>query len=204
MALATYNDLAASISTWMARDMSALAADLVKLAEARVARDLRLRAQVAQTTLTTVAGTQTVALPSDWLETENIGLSSTTPPRALHVVTPELMDEKFPAGYSPGTPTDYCVVGTNLQLGPTPDAVYTIQLDYYQRFAALSGTGTNWLLTYHPNVYLWACLAEASLYMMDEQRATLWDAKYQNAVKLLQDTDDTAIHSGSSMRVRTV
>jgi hypothetical protein len=205
MAIATYSDLQTSVANWLKRsDLTSIIPDFITLAEARIARDLRLRKQVTNTALSTVAGTQTVSLPSDFLEMENITLTNTTPPAALSVVTPEIMDRKFPNGYVTGQPVVYTIVGDQVQLGPTPDAVYTVSLDYYQRFAALSTTPTNWLLTNHPSVYLFAALAEASGYVFNDERIPTWEAKYQADVRSLQESDDTALRSGSAMRVRTL
>ena len=205
MALSNYTELCASVAVWLNRtDLTSIIPDFVTLAEARVARDLRLRAQVTNDALTTVAGDKAVALPSDWLEFENLTITSTDPKRTLHVVTPEYLDERWPENAITGIPTDYTVVGGNLELGPTPDAAYTISADYYQRFPALSSSSTNWLLTNHPNIYLFAALAEGSLFMMDEQRAAMWEGKYEADATALQDADDKALRSGSSMRVRTI
>ena len=205
MALATYSDLQTSIANWLKRtDLTAIIPDFISLAEARIARDLRLRAQVTATTLTTVAGTQAVTLPSNFLDAENITLSSVTPAASLSVVTPEILDRRYPSNYGNGQPTIYCVIGSQLLLGPTPDGVYSISLDYYQRFAALSATPTNWLLTNHPNIYLFAALAEGAPYLMEDERSQLWEAKYRGDVAVLQQTDDAAVRSGSAMRVRTL
>jgi hypothetical protein len=205
MAIATYSDLQTSVANWLKRsDLTSIIPDFITLAEARIARDLRLRRQVTNTALSTVAGTQTVTLPSDFLEMENITLTNTTPPAALSVVTPEIMDRKFPSGYANGQPVVYTIVGDAIQLGPTPDAVYTVSLDYYQRFAALSTTPTNWLLTNHPGVYLFGALAEGAPYLMEDERTPLWDTKYRAEVAALQQADDAALRSGSAMRVRTL
>lgn len=205
MALATYSDLQSAVASWLNRtDLTSVIPDFVTLAEGRIARDLRLRRQVATTTLTCVAGNQSVTLPSDWLETENITLSSTTPPRQLHVVTPEYLDERFPNAYFTGQPDCFCVLGNNIQLGPTPDQAYTISLDYYQRWTALATTPANWLLTNHPSIYLYASLAEASIYLMDDPRAAFWETKYKADCEALQSADDESLRAGSTMRVRVV
>lgn len=200
MALANYTDLKTAVASWMHRDdLTAHLGDFVTLAEARIARDLRIRKQVTNTTLSTVAGVQYVTLPADFLEIENIGLSNTTPPRNLHVITPELMDEMWPAAYNSGVPTNFTIVGDKLILGPTPDGVYTVTLDYYQRLD-LASTTTNWLMTNHPNVYLYACLIEAC--GLAQQDDTVWVTKYERDIDNLQTTDDAALRSGSVMRVR--
>lgn len=205
MALATYTDMLASVAGWMNRtDLTAMIPDFVALAETRIARDLRLRRQVANAAILTVANTQSVTLPSDFLEIENIGLSSTSPQAPLSFVTPEIMDRRYPAGYNSGQPVVYTTLGDTIQLGPTPDSVYTVSLDYYQRLAALTVTPTNWLLTNYPMVYLSAALVEGSLYLHDTDKVALWDARYRAEVKSLQETDDIALHGGSVMRVRVM
>lgn len=205
MAISTGAELLDAIATWMNRtDLPG--ENIVVLSESRIARDVRVRNQVTSANLSTVAGTQTVALPTDLLEMDNIGISSSSPPRMLHYLTPEAMDEKFPNAYWTGTPATYTIIGNNLLLGPTPDAVYTVQVDYFARFPTLSGGGstTNWLLTYHPDVYLFAALAEASNYMMDEQRTAMWESRYMRAVEALNTADDTSGRSGSSLSVRAL
>ena len=205
MAMTTYAGLKATVAEWLKRsDMTTQIPDFITLGEARIARDLRLRRQVVTTTLSTVAGTQSVALPTDWLETENISVTSGVV-YPLSVITPEQMDRKFPEATNTGVPQVYAVMGANLLLGPTPDAVYSISLDYYQRFAALSADGdTNWLLTNHPAIYLFAALSEAMPFTLDDARTQLFDGKYSATAKALQDSDDIALHSGSQMRVRTL
>lgn len=204
MAIANYTDLQTSIASWLVRtDLTAVIPDFITLAEERIARDLRARRQVVNTTLSTVAGTQSVTLPTDFLEAENISLTSTSPQGALSVVTPEIMDRKFPAGYTPGQPVVYCFLGNTIQFGPTPDAVYTVSLDYYQRLNLAAST-TNWLLTNHPSIYLNAALVEASQYLMDAEKGQFFDARYLKAVEDFQRADDNATRSGSAMRIRTL
>lgn len=205
MALATYSDLQTSIAGWLNRsDLTAVIPDFIVLAEGKIARDLRIRKQVVNTTLTTVAGTQGVSLPSDFLEMENISITSTTPQAALSVVTPEILDRRYPANYGTGQPAVYALLGDQIQFGPTPDAAYTISMDYYQRFTALATTPTNWLLTNYPAIYLFGALAEAANYLMDEQRAAMWTQRYGQECDALQQMDDQALRSGSTMRVRTL
>jgi len=203
VSLANYTDLQNALVGFSKRsDLTSQLPDFIALAESRIARDLRLRKQIVTTTLSTVAGTQYVTAPSDFLEAENFTVN-TSPPRPMSVVTPELLDVKYPAGTLTGVPAVYCLVGDQIRFGPTPDAVYSISLDYYQRIPALASAPTNWLLTNHPSLYLSAAMAELCLYTFDD-RFALWDQKYQAESKALQDADDTSLRSGSAMRVRTV
>jgi len=200
----TYSGLLASIASWADRtDLTDVIPDFVVAAESRLARDLRIRKQISTTTLTTVGGTAYVALPADFLEIENITITSASPQATLSVVTPEIMDRKFPAGFWTGQPQVYSLLGDNIYFGPTPDAAYTISLDYYARLAALT-SATNWVLQKHPMVYLAGAMAEACMYLRDTEGVQMWAGRYSAEVKQLQDTDDDALRSGSAMRVRAL
>ena len=205
MALANYTDLLASVAGWSNRtDLTAIIPDFVALAEARIARNLRLRRQVTNAAISTVAGTQSVSLPEGFLEIENIGLSSASPQSVLSVVTPEILDRMYPATFNAGQPVVYALLGDTIRLGPTPDSVYTVSVDYYKRWDALAVTDTNWLLTNYPMVYLAGAMTEASLYLQDTDKVALWDARFRAESITLQDTDDAALRSGSVMRVRVL
>lgn len=201
----TYTGLLASVAQWLDRDdLTAVIPDLVTLAEGRIARDLRLRNQIATTSLTCIAGTQEVALPAGWMEFENIGISG-SPGRQLTYETPEQLDSRFPQGIGNAKPAAYTIIGTNIVLAPPPDSAYSLDAIYYKKFDVLVTYSTNWLLTNFPAVYLFACLAEAAAFLdQDDQRVSRWTAKYLYEVKTLQDQDDEAVRSGSVLRVRAL
>ena len=203
MALANYADLQSAVANWAHRsDLTALIPDFVTMAEARISRDLRLRKQITSTTLATVANTQTVAIPADWLEFENLSIT-TTPSRQLTYVPVEHIDAQFSSTYT-GMPAVYTIEGDNLLLAPIPDTVYSISAIYYARFPSLITSSTNWLMTNHPNIYLFACLIEAMFYTQDQAQMTVFTQRYQAELQQLQNVDDRSTHSGSALRVKVV
>ena len=200
----TYTGLLASMASWLHRpDMTTIAPDLVVLAEARIARDLRLRRQVTGTTLFTIATTQAVALPSDFLEMENLSLTAGGIDRSLEYVNIERMNLNYPSGSGDGEPKVYTFEGSNILFGPRPDAVYSVPIYYYARLAALTVTPTNWLLTNHPNIYLFGALAEAGDWAQDDANVAKWEKKYQAGINELSVTDDESMFSGAALRVRS-
>lgn len=200
----TYTGLVASISSWMNRtDLATVVPDFVTVVESRIARDLRLRNQIVTSTLTATASVQSVALPADWLEFENLSVTLTgTPDTNLQYLTIEQIDAKYPNGGGTSRPFVYTIEGPNILLGPMPDVNYTIGILYYARFPSLITAGTNWLMTNFPNVYLYGALREAALFTMNDERAAHWDTLYMKTVKDVQDIDDQAAHSGSALRVK--
>lgn len=204
MSLTTYAGLKASVASWLKRsDLTDIIPDLIKMAESRIARDLRLRRQIVSANLSLIAGTQGVELPSDWLEFENVTLNG-DPPRQLTYVNIEHLDTKYPSSWT-GMPAVYTLEGNQILFGPTPDAAYTAGVYYYGRMAALSADDdTNWLLTNHPSIYLFAALAESAPFIMDDERSVIWEGKYAKDMNELQNSDDSAMFSGTALRVRTI
>jgi NADH:ubiquinone oxidoreductase subunit len=173
--------------------------DFIALAEARLARDLRLQRMITTQTLVTVAGTETVSLPTGWLEWRRLRVQS--PSQPVEYLSASQWAEKY-AYTDSGAPVNYLVEGQLLRLGPKPDAVYSIDVQFYKAVDALSVTASNWLLTAHPGLYLWAALAEAAPFMAADQRVQLWETKYQADLLAARAADARAMSSGSNLRAR--
>lgn len=201
MALANYSDLQASVAGWLHRsDLTAIIPDLITIAEMRMNSDIVARDMEITTTLTTVAGTKTVVMPTDVTETRRLTITSTDPKRVLDYISPEKLVLKYPYSTT-AMPEVFTVIGGNFELGPTPDSAYTLEYVYRQRIPSLAANSTNWLMTKWPHVYLYATLCAAAPYLGQDQRVQVWEQQYQNAV---QDVNSVDWYSGASMAVRAV
>lgn len=202
MALDTYDDLKAAVADWLNRtDLSARAPDFIALTEASLNRDLRTRDMIATTTLTTVAGADTVTLPDTVTEVRH-AVVQTSAQIALESVSNQVIDARYGAAAS-GRPVVYCVVGSTLRLGPTPDAAYTLELTHYAPIAALSdGAPINWVLSAHPDLYLYGALVQASPYLGDDVRVQTWAALYARALEAVEAADNRAQWAGSPVAMQ--
>ena len=89
MSLDTYSNLQTSIANFLARDdLTTNIPDFISLAEARMSRELDTRSQEASTTISTVAGTESYALPTDLREIRVVKLNN-NPNRVLDFATPD-------------------------------------------------------------------------------------------------------------------
>lgn len=164
MSLTTYSGL----STYMERllnrtDQTAYFPDFLALAEAHFNREIR--SPLMEVTSTSSTTTSTVALPTDCLELRKVVISGTG---ELVAMAPAQLHMTY-TNVSSGAPKAYTVVGTNLLLGPAPSAATTISISYFQKIPALTASNTvNWLLTAHPDLYVWALRYYAAEDMMDE------------------------------------
>lgn len=199
MTIATYADLQASVASWLNRsDLTANVPDFIDLAEDMLNGDLKTRSMEAKVTLSSVAGTKTVALPSDMLEMRRLQVVGTYN-QPLSYRSPDELSIDY-ADNRVGQPVVFTVVGSNIELAPTPDAVYSLELTYQQRIPALSDSNTtNWLLTAWPSAYLYGALIAAEPFLKNDERLPIWQALYQQAVERINGID---WYSGSTMKVR--
>ena len=201
MAISNYSELKTAVANWLDRDdLTDRIPEFIALAEARFNRVLRIRAMESKQTASTVAGQQNLALPARFVQMRNVQIN-TTPVTPMQYVTPEIFDRLY-GGSSSGTPKFYTVIANELQLGPTPDSVQTIEMLFYETFQALSDANpTNWVITNAPDIYLYGSLMEAEPFIMNDARLPLWATGFQTAVGDIQEQDNKDRHSGSALRV---
>ena len=208
MALSNYTELKDAIADWLDRtDLTSRIPDFIALAEARVNRELRIRAMETRATMTTTAGKRYFNLPNRYLQMRNFQLN-TDPIQPLEYITPEMLDRLYGSATT-GKPKAYTLIGDEIQYAPIPDTEYTVEMAYYQKFSPLGdGTGgtvtSNWLTQNAPDVLLYGALVEAEPFIRNDERIQLWLTAYKEAVDKIQKADDRDRHSGSQMRVRNV
>lgn len=202
MALSTYAQLQTSVADWLHRsDLAGIIPDLITIAELRMNSDVTARDMETTVNLTTVAGTKTLAMPTDVVETRRLIISSTDPKRVLDYISPEKLVINYPYS-TQSMPEVYAVMGSNFEFGPTPDAAYTLEYTYRQRIPPLSASNTtNWLLTKWPHAYLYATLCAAAPYLGQDQRVQVWEDQYQKAIGDINSVD---WYSGATMAVRAI
>jgi hypothetical protein len=97
----------------------------------------------------------------------------------------------------------YSIVGDTLEVVPVPDASYTAELTYYKKITALSDEDiTNWLLSYHPDVYLYGTLMQSAPYLKDDQRIPVWGSLYRQYLADVNASSDKAEFSGGALHMR--
>ena len=201
MAISTYSELQTAVANWLDRDdLSARIPEFISLAEARFNRLLRLRSMESKQTASTVGGQRNYNLPASYIQMRNFQLN-TSPLTTLSYVTPEIYDRVW-GGSTGGIPKFYTIVADEISLGPIPGSVLTMEMLFYRRFDNLSAsTTTNWLLTYAPDIYLYASMLEAEPFIMNDERVPLWSTALERAITDMQEQDNKDRHSGSALRV---
>lgn len=201
MAFSTYSELKTSIANFLARDdLTAQIPDFIRLAEARMSRELDARSMEKRATATTVAGDGYISLPTDLREIRNVQLN-TDPAKTLEYYTVQMINTDY-AGQGQGKPKAYSIVGTEILLKPTPDAAYTLEIVYGENVQALSDEDTNnTILLRHPDAYLYGSLMNAYTYLMDETRASQYDQLFTRIMdEIIRDTEKARYGGVLSMK----
>lgn len=190
MAITSYTTLISAVKTYLNR--SDISDDQVKefisLAEASFNRVLRTRNQLTRST--SDVSTQFVTQPTDLLELYNIQLNS-DPIVRLEQVSLSAMDTLKSASSTTGKPLYFAITGTDLELYPSPDTSYEIEVIYYATIDPLTTDAeTNFLITNHPDLYLFGSLVQAEPWLMNDERIGIWGALLGKGVEELRISDE--------------
>ena len=110
--------------------------------------------------------------------------------------------QAYPVPTSTGIPKYYALFGPTVSgvtitnelsfiLGPTPDAVYNVELHYYYYPESITTATTTWLGDNFDSVLLYGSIVEAYTYMKGEQdMMTLYNQKYMEALALAKRLGD--------------
>lgn len=195
MSITNYSELQIAVASWLKRsDLTTVIPDFITLCEAKVNRTLRVNE--VENRVTATLDEQYESLPTDFLEMRKLKITS-SPSQELTYLTPAMMDNRYPTPNS-GRPFHYTIEGGQLRFEVTPDQAYTMELVYYVRVPALSNSATtNWLLTAHPDVYLYGALAEAEPYNKNDSRMPMWKQLYQGGIDQIIGADQRKRWGGS-------
>tara|TARA_Y100000592_G_scaffold30936_1_gene49300 strand:+ start:466 stop:1083 length:618 start_codon:yes stop_codon:yes gene_type:complete len=201
MALATYNDLKASIADTLNRDdLTNQIPDFIKLGESQLIRDIR-HWRMEDRVVATV-NSQYTALPTNFIEPIRLTIPAPET-HTLELVSPmEVAKLREGANDTTGRPQQYAVVDGAFEVFPKPDADYTVELVYYEEIPDLATNNTNWVLTYFPNSIFYGSLLHSAPFLQEDARVQVWNALYQQAISAINLEGEAARSSGSGRAIK--
>lgn len=181
MALATYADLESRIvetldvTLGQAGVTSACIADACRMAEARIRRALRtIEGKTTAVGTTTTAGGETyVAIPADYRGGVELMILDD--------------DGEYKSLVELGA---YLYVGVaGIYIRPALSEDRTYRMTYWGNFDSIAGSAgaSNWVLTSHPDVYVYGTLAEMHSFMADTERAMLAEDMFQERLESIKE-----------------
>lgn len=191
MAINTFATLVTAATEWLARDndatLIARIPDFISMFEAKVNRSLFVTQMEKRSTTSVNLSNdepQYITLPTDFQTVRRLRISSVTGKPSLAFLAGTQIDTMRTAqGNTTSQPTHYAVLGNELELFPTPNEAYTLEMVYRANIAALSASNTtNWLLTFAPDYYLYGVLLESAPYIKEDERIQTWGLGYSRAL----------------------
>ena len=162
--MTTYATLQGDFSQWAHRDdLAAKVPTFVLLFETRVNRKLRVRQMETAYAATIVANKTT--LPINWAAFKALWLTGSQ----QHAIQSQPLETVVDRARHSARPTMYAIEGQSARFDGSGD----VSGVYYATIPGLVANGTNWLSVAAYDAYLFGVLAEASLFTLDMDRATV-------------------------------
>lgn len=186
--ISNFQQLKAAVADWLKRDdLAANIPTFVALAESNIRRDVRVRDMEAE--LSGDLTQTTLSLPARFLEARRVILGTSVQeyltPNEWHL-------------YRNARTNQYTIFGEQFRF----QRLETYKINYFRSFPALSFDGdSNWLLLNGSQVYLWASLEQAAIYLKDDGMAATARRQYQTAIHRL-NTAEQKFKFGGPLAVR--
>lgn len=209
MSFATYTALQSEIADYLARDdLTAKIPSFIALAEAKFNRVLVCKDMEQRSTATlnlASAEPEFLSLPSDYQAMRRLRITSIASKPRLEFATQAFLDDKrFSSGNITGQPRWFTVLGTELELFPTPDAAYTLEMVYRKAIPPLANNAANWLLLAHPDAYLYGALLEAEPYMKNDGRISTWAQALSSVIDQINSVSQIAAFNAGPLAMQLV
>ncbi len=203
LALSSYTELQAAISDWLKDSgLSAQTDTFISLVEAQFNRQLRVPEMETFTTLTTT--TDSIPLPSDFLEAKAIWTGRYSPLKPMTIYELQTNFAPVESSVLPEYFTNYAIVGSTMYLGLTPSASTTFSLHYYKKIPTLSAaTQSNWMLESHPDAYLYGALTCAELRGWNDERLPLLQTWFGEVLDQIKTSAITKSYGGGPLVPQT-
>lgn len=195
----TYSELKTAIANYLNRsDLDSMMDTFIQQTEAELNRKLRTKDMIKRASAT--ADAQYLTLPTDWMEAINVEITSGNFSPLFQMSIESLDVYRKGNDNRTGQPIYYALVDDTMELCPTPDGSYTLQLTYFSKIPALSDSNTsNFVSTSYSDVYLYGCLRTASIYLMDDARASGFTSLFDKALEEMRMEQERAAFGKGSL-----
>jgi len=172
----------------------------VKQAEQRIYNTVQFPSLRKNVTGSVSTSNKYLACPGDFLATYSLAvIDATGAYEFLLNKDVNFIRQAYPNPTSLGLPKYYAIFGPQSEdskelafiLGPTPNALYSVELHYYYYPESIVVTGQTWLGDNFDSVLLYGSLVEAVTFMKGEaDMVTLYNTKYTEALGLAKRLGD--------------
>ena len=183
----------------------------IQQAESRIYNTVQIPSLRRNVTGNCSPSTQYLGCPNDYLSTYSMAVIDPTLGTYEYLLNKDVnfIRQAYPDPNAKGTPRYYALFGSRLNdpnelsfiLGPSPDAVYSIELHYFYYPESIVTAGTSWLGDNYSPALLYGSLVEAYVtYMKGEPDLTnMYIQRYNEAMQQLNRLG-TGLERGDAYR----
>ena len=200
MAITTYSELQTVIADFLDRDdQTERIKTFIDLAEAEINR--RVRHWRLENRATAEVDGRYSALPADFVEPIRLHLEADQ--RPIELIPSLEMQSMREASNTAGKPAFYALTQGEIELYPTPDAAYDLEMYYYAKLPALSTSQTtNVILANFPDAYLYGSLIHSAPFLGEDARMQTWAALFQSAIDGINADNEKAKTGSAGRRIK--
>ena len=160
----------------------------VKQAENRIYRKVNLPVNYKNSSSALTATINTFSVPDDFLVPVQLLITSGNDKYSLEFRDKSFLNQAYPDTTVTGLPEYYCIFNsTTIEVSPTPDQDYAIDLYYYGKPDSIVTAGTTWLGDNADEVLMYGSLIEAYTFMKgDADMLGLYQQRYNEALAALK------------------
>lgn len=192
MAIASYTDLKAAVADYLERsDFTSQIETFIQLAESRLSRELDVRTEETEASISSTPGSRFLDLPPDFRVARTLWIDRGAGRYEL---------ENVPVGKIPVTPVNgeplfWSIDGTTIAFERAADQAYTFILRYLAFLDIASnsaptsfwlllsnGQPANYVLTNYPDLYLFGAMIEAGDYLQDDNMVARYTSRFESAL----------------------
>ena len=163
---------------------------IIRMGEARMARDLMVLRRVKMETLT-ATGT-TIDLPDDYYSVRSLKLLTAGGGGSLTYITPYASNGGRSVGYT--------VRNDSIEVSGLPDDGEFV-LEYYTTLPTYDDEET-WVQQHYFDLYVYACLLNTAPYLREDARLAEWEASYDKAISGTLQDDARRAFNGSPLQMK--
>lgn len=154
--------------------------------------------------LTTVVGTSSYTLPTDWSKPRKIWYIDpvNTSAKVIEPLNKDIFDVTYPDGSLTNQDlTHYTIWSGSIRFGKTPGRVLNIILDYWRILPDLVAGSDNNRFTREAWEYLlFASLVKATEFGIEDDRLPTWTREMEKFEMALDSEDSRALHTGRRLQ----
>lgn len=179
----TYDEIKTKVAEYLNRtDLTSQMDMFIDLTESDINKVIKHQDLIKRANA--VAETQYTQLPSDWSRVINVELNTSDHTTLLQQSTESLDLKRTSIDNVSGRPEYFAITDNAIELCPTPDTNYELQLTYYANIPELSSTNTtNVVSDKFPDVYIYGCCKHASIFLMEDERVGMFQTLFDKALE---------------------